>query len=200
MFFRLLVQLVEQYGESSWARIAEKLPLRIGKQCRDRWHNCLRPNIMKNSWYEEDDKSLISLHKKFGNKWADIARNMPGRSENNIKNHWNATKRKQFKFSSRGHEKTKYHSYLLKDYITSVSSSSSANQTRIQESLGFDRQNHSFSGSGLGYMPGELVVNETGFDFDFDEDEVSSHLVDQLQFNPQNDLDFIGSILSNGFR
>ncbi|KAI3687846.1 hypothetical protein L1987_81549 [Smallanthus sonchifolius] len=204
---RLLVQLVEQYGESSWARIAERLPLRMGKQCRDRWHNCLRPNIMKTSWYEEDDKLLISLHKQFGNRWADIARNMPGRSENNIKNHWNATKRKKFKFLSKGHEKTKYHSYILKDYIISVSSSSSANQTNIQESLDFDHQNHgfmmslnarssSFSGSGLGYKPDELVVNKTGFDFD----EVSSHLVDQLQFDPQSDVDFIGSIFSNGFR
>ncbi|KAK1438826.1 hypothetical protein QVD17_04637 [Tagetes erecta] len=207
---RLLVQLVEQYGERNWARIAERLPLRIGKQCRERWQNCLRPNIMKIAWSEKDDKLLVSLHKQFGNKWADIAKNMPGRSENSIKNHWNATKRKQFKFSSKGHKKPIYQSYLLKDYITSVSSSSSDNQIIIQESLSFDPQNHesmmslnarssSFSGSGLGYKFDELVVNETDFDFDFDFDEVSSHLVDQLQFDPENDMDFIGSISSIGF-
>ncbi|MFS8032700.1 putative transcription factor MYB-HB-like family [Helianthus anomalus] len=43
---RLLVQLVEQHGEKNWAHIAEKFPLRIVKQCRDRWHNCLSPNIV----------------------------------------------------------------------------------------------------------------------------------------------------------
>ncbi|KAK9052407.1 hypothetical protein SSX86_029036 [Deinandra increscens subsp. villosa] len=206
----LLVQLVEQYGDKNWARIAEKLPLRIGKQCRERWHNCLRPNIMKNAWSEEDDKLLVSLHKQFGNKWADIARNMPGRSENNIKNHWNATKRKQFKFSSKGHKKTKHHSYLLKDYITSVSSYSYHNQIDIQESLGFDPQNHeplmtlngmssSYTGSGIGYNPDELVVNDFEFDFDFDFDEVSSHLVDQLPFDPQNGMDLTGSVFGIGF-
>ncbi|MFS8032701.1 putative transcription factor MYB-HB-like family [Helianthus anomalus] len=96
----------------------------------------------KYGWSEEDDKLLVSLHKQFGNKWADIARNMPGRCENSIKNHWNATKRNQFKISSNGYIKTKYHSYLLKDYITSISSSSSDNQINTQESSGFDPQNH----------------------------------------------------------
>ncbi|XP_024977911.1 transcription factor MYB98-like [Cynara cardunculus var. scolymus] len=42
---RLLMQLVKQYGDSKWSRIAEKLPGRIAKQCRDRWQNHLRPDI-----------------------------------------------------------------------------------------------------------------------------------------------------------
>ncbi|MFS8032141.1 putative transcription factor MYB-HB-like family [Helianthus anomalus] len=204
---RLLMQLVEQHGEKNWAHIAEKFPLRIAKQCRDRWHNCLSPNIVKYGWSEEDDKLLISLHKQFGNKWADIARNMPGRCENSIKNHWNATKRNQFKISSNGYIKTKYHSYLLKDYITSISSSSSDNQINTQESSGFDPQNHeyttslnarssSFPGSWVGYKPDELVVDGIGFDFH----EVSSHLVDQLQFDSQNVTGFIGSPFGVGFR
>ncbi|KAL8200744.1 hypothetical protein R6Q57_012083 [Mikania cordata] len=194
-YIMLLVQLVKQYGDKSWARIAENLPLRIGKQCRERWHNCLKPNITKNAWSEEDDKLLITLHKQFGNKWADIAKNMPGRSENNIKNHWNATKRKQFKFSSNGHKNTKHHSHLLKDYISSVSSSSSDNQSNIQENSSFDTQNHdsmslnarssSFPGSEVSYKPEELVVKESDFYYD----EVSSHLIDQLQFDPPIDTD-----------
>ncbi|KAJ0433560.1 putative transcription factor MYB-HB-like family [Helianthus annuus] len=191
-------------GATRWAHIAEKFPLRIAKQCRDRWHNCLSPNIVKYGWSEEDDKLLVSLHKQFGNKWADIARNMPGRCENSIKNHWNATKRNQFKISSNGYIKTKYHSYLLKDYITSISSD---NQINTQESSGFDPQNHesvtslnamssSFPGSWVGYKPDELVVDGIGFDFH----QVSSHLVDQLQFDSQNFTGFIGSPFGVGFR
>ncbi|XP_076907965.1 uncharacterized protein LOC143564632 [Bidens hawaiensis] len=183
---RLLVQLVEQYGESSWARVATKLPLRTGKQCRERWHNCLSPNNVKIGWSEDDDKSPILLHKQYGNSWANIVKNMPGRSENSIKNHWNSTKRKRSEFSS----------YLLKDYITSVTSvlPSSDNQINIQESSNAEPENHesqislnampaSFSGSVVG-KPEELVAN------------VPSHL-DQLEFDPFSDIDmdFLSSSL-----
>jgi len=44
-FNRLLIQLVEQYGLRKWSHIAQALPGRIGKQCRERWHNHLRPDI-----------------------------------------------------------------------------------------------------------------------------------------------------------
>lgn len=137
---------------------------------------------MKNAWSEEEDKLLISLHQQFGNKWADMARRMPGRTENNIKNHWNATKRKQF--SSKNREKTKSPS-LLKDYITSITSSSHDNQTNIQQPTVADPTTN----SGVGYKPAEVAPHESGFDFDFD--DVSSRLVDELVFDPTKEMDFL---------
>ncbi|CAL4946513.1 unnamed protein product [Urochloa decumbens] len=91
---RVLKDMVMQLGERRWSVIAQSLPGRIGKQCRERWINHLRPGIKQNDiWTVEDDKLLIGAHKHFGNSWSAIARFLPGWSENAIKNHWNATKR-----------------------------------------------------------------------------------------------------------
>ncbi|KNA25750.1 hypothetical protein SOVF_004120 [Spinacia oleracea] len=73
----------------------------------------------KDVWSEEEDRVLIESHIEIGNKWAEIAKKLPGRTENSIKNHWNATKRRQF---SRRKCKSKYprQSSLLQEYIKSL--------------------------------------------------------------------------------
>lgn len=92
---KLVLSLVQRNGAQKWTNIAHYLPGRIGKQCRERWHNHLNPRIKKNDWSLEEELILYIQNRMHENKWAIIAQDLEGRTDNTIKNHWNSSMKKK---------------------------------------------------------------------------------------------------------
>jgi hypothetical protein len=89
--------LVDTFGSSDWAAIADRMPGKNQRQCRERWINYLAPELNSSSWTSEEDFLLIQKYNELGPKWVQIAAFFPNRTDSMMKNRFNKLQRREQK-------------------------------------------------------------------------------------------------------
>ncbi|KAJ4729924.1 MYB family protein [Melia azedarach] len=137
---RKLIAYVTRYGCWNWRQLPKYAGLaRCGKSCRLRWMNYLRPNIKRGNYTKEEEDTVMRLHELLGNRWSAIAAQLPGRTDNEIKNHWHTSLKKRLKQTSVTNEaKKKPKDHIYDDLDRQVEPKASGNSQEGESKVKVD--------------------------------------------------------------
>ncbi|KAJ7550433.1 hypothetical protein O6H91_07G100600 [Diphasiastrum complanatum] len=163
----ILVAYVEKHGEGNWNSLQKHSGLsRCGKSCRLRWANHLRPNLKKGAFTMDEERLIIQLHAKLGNKWARMAAQLPGRTDNEIKNYWNTRIKRRQRAGLPVYPPEVQSMHLLSPYVhsqgdaTSVSSNTDSDGDALPSPKGqIPSLNHAMGGFSLPVVLCDIPLN-----------------------------------------
>ncbi|XP_076916325.1 transcription factor MYB16-like [Bidens hawaiensis] len=111
-----LLKYINRFGVGCWSSVPKHAGLqRCGKSCRLRWINYLRPDLKRGLFSQQEEDRILNLHQVLGNRWAQIAAQLPGRTDNEIKNYWNSSLKK--KLIKQGIDPNTHKPIIDKDYL-----------------------------------------------------------------------------------
>ncbi|XP_076957911.1 transcription factor MYB53-like [Bidens hawaiensis] len=139
-----LLKYITRFGVGCWSSVPKHAGLqRCGKSCRLRWINYLRPDLKRGTFSQQEENIILDLHQVLGNRWAQIAAQLPGRTDNEIKNYWNSClKKKLMKQGIDPNTHTPITSNVyVKDKRIELASSSSSMQVKVELENSFNINN-----------------------------------------------------------
>ncbi|EOA24608.1 hypothetical protein CARUB_v10017875mg [Capsella rubella] len=153
----LLVNFVHLFGDRRWDFIAKVSGLnRTGKSCRLRWVNYLHPGLKRGKMTPQEERLVLELHAKWGNRWSKIARKLPGRTDNEIKNYWRTHMRKKAQEKKRPMSPTSSFSNCSSSSMTTTTTNTQDTSCHSRKSSG----KVSFYDTGGSRSTGDMMMNQ----------------------------------------